>query len=302
MTRDGIIGVEIGLPSPPGYIPIIPKYVICRDGLWSRGPLAFCRVIDNYGPGGVSLAFERSGIDLIYDPLYGALMPYVRTFSVLEYVSPSQALALRALSGTGKLSHIVIAATSIMAGLVGGIDLLGLTGSYAMLAEGEFSDLDFVVYGEEASEAAYTLFSARAKPVDCKEDFGGFKVMGWACSPWRRGLIPGLDRPISWVGVPAGDPGGHCPPLLERAGTGRPGLFEGELTIPGGQPTALLYPPCVKTEEGYYLISYEYNAGGPLYGGGRILVKGLHYEGRNIIVVGSREVPGSLTLVGRYGG
>ncbi|MGC9072076.1 MAG: nucleotidyltransferase domain-containing protein [Acidilobus sp.] len=300
--RSGLIGVEIGLPSQPGYLPIIPKYFVCQEGPWSKGLIKFCRIIQSYGPTGVASSFSRSGLRLIYDPLYGALMPYVSVDGVLDYRSPYETLLGRVLSGDGRLSHVVIKATDLMANLSDGLESLGLTGSFAMGTEEEFSDVDFIVYGEEAAEKAYEGFLARAGPVECKEEFGGLRINGWRCLPWRRGVIEGLGRPVSWVGVPLMGPGAHCGPLIK--GPGLYGLrpFEGKLTVPGSQPTALLYPPCVKTEEGYTLMSYEYNAGGPLYEGGEVKVLGLMAERLKVVIIGSREVPGSLRLLRPYGG
>ncbi len=295
--RDGMMGVEVGLPAPPGYVPIIPKYVPCDRGPWSRRSLRFCRVIERYGPAGVSEAFTRSGLVLTYDPSYGTLMPYVRLEEALEYVSPREALQRRALSGKGSLSHVLSNAISFMGSLVGSFETIGLTGSYAMELEADFSDVDLVVYGGEGARLAYEGFRSRASPVDCRMDFGGLSLVGWPCLPWRRGAVEVVPVPVSWVGAPIGGPAAHCPPLIGGIAAYGLSQAQGVLTVPPGQETSLLYPPCVRTEEGVYIISFEYNVGGPLYEGGEVKVHGLGALRARVILLGSREKPGRLELL-----
>lgn len=295
--RSGLLAVEIGIPAPAGYVPVIPKYVPCNDGVWSRGPLRFCRVIRTYGPTGLEEALARSGLSLTFDPRYGALMPYARLDEALDYVSPREALMRRALSGSGRSTHVLSKAIALLGRLTGRPDELGLTGSYAMGIEAEFSDVDLVVYGGEAATRAYEGFRQVAAPVECRSEFGGLYVIGWPCRPWRRGVTSDVPVPLSWVGVPPEGLASHCPPVVE--GPGIHGLEKGtaSLTIPSGQETALLYPPCVITEEGVYVISFEYNAGGPLYEGGEVKVSGLVASRGRAIVLGSREFPGALELL-----
>jgi len=297
--RSGLLGIEIGLPAPAGLIPLIPKYVICERGLWLRGSIGFCRVISHYGPGGLEEALNRAGLSLAYDGAYGASMPYARGFDVIEYVSPRTALETRVLSGRGELQHVLMRAVTALADKVG-LSSLGLTGSYAMGIEREFSDVDLVVYGGDAAQAAYDLFTSAAVPVSCETEFGGFKLEGWPCVPWRRGLLSDVPTPVSWVGVPP-SLASHCKAFTERGPSpSRLTSFKGVLTVSGSQPEGLLYPPCVRSEEGYVIVSYEYNAGGPLYQGGVLEVTGLLAATEDVIFLGSRELPGSLRLLKPY--
>ena len=295
--RSGLLGVEIGIPAPAGYVPVMPKYVPCDKGAWSRGTVRFCRVIKTYGPTGLSEALVKSGLTLTYDPSYGAAMPYVRASDLLDYKSPREALLHRALSGGGGLGHVLSRAIRFMGSLAGGLDVLGLTGSYAMSIEADFSDVDIVVYGGEAARQAYEGFMAAVTSAECREEFGGVSIRGWPCRPWRRGFVSDVPVPLSWVGVPPGGPASHCPPVLEGPGVDGLTPTRVNLAVPGGQETALLYPPCVRTEEGMYIVSFEYNAGGPLYEGGEVKASGLITYRGHTVILGSREFPGALELL-----
>ena len=303
VLRNWILGVEIGLPSPPGLIPLIPKYVPCRKGPWTSAGASFCRLVSAYGPRGVSEGFERSGIRQAYDPAYGAPMPYVDQEMVLAYASPKDALA-RALRGDSPLSLPLTRVVEAVAREVGGASRVGLTGSVAMGIEQPFSDIDLVVYGGEESERAFELFIRSAAPVSPsgggEQNYGGVVARVAAPAQWRRGIFRDLAGvPVSWVGAPE-DIAGHCGPLRNHRGLGpRKAVVSGVvLTVQPRQEGALLYPPCVKTEEGLHLISYEFNLGAALYLGGVFKVEGLSFG--ESVVLGARELPGSIAKLGDY--
>lgn len=299
ITRGLLFGVEIGLQSPPGLIPIIPKYVPCRLGRWSRPGVRLCRIIESYGPGGVAKAFESSGLKLLYDPAYSSYMPYVPASDILAYVSPREALR-RAMSGGSPLAPELTRAALIISRAVGSADSLGLTGSFAMEIEQEFSDIDFVIYGAEEAVAAFDFFTRSLRGGECKEDFGGVRLKGFGCLVWRRGLLEEVNVPVSWVGVPE-SPASACRPLSEYNHIAPPvRSYVGTLTIEPHQESALLYPPCVSTEEGVALVSFEYNLGGYLYGGGEVSVDGLATSDGRVVFIGTRERPGGLTLSRRF--
>ena len=301
--RDWTLGVEVGLPSPPGVIPVMPKYVPCRGGPWASAGASFCRIISVYGPRGLSESLERLGLRQTYDPAYGAPMPYVSQEQVVAYVSPRGALA-RVLRGGSPLGPSLARVVEAVAREVGGSDLVGLTGSIAMGVEQPFSDIDLVIYGGEGSERAFDLFVRRAEPVAPtrgeEQNYGGVVVRAAFPAQWRRGLLKDLAGvPVSWVGVPM-DVASHCGPLRSRQGLGPhkvpvSGLV---LTVQPGQEGALLYPPCVRAEEGVHLVSYEFNLGAALYLGGVFRVDGISFGGT--LVLGARELPGSLVKLKEY--
>ncbi|WP_048812709.1 hypothetical protein [Acidilobus saccharovorans] len=299
ITRGLLFGVEIGLQSPPGFIPIIPKYVPCDHGKWGRPGAKLCRVIESYGPGGVAKAFEGAGLKLLYDPAYSSYMPYIPMSGVLVYISPKEALR-RALSGGSPLVVELARAAHALSRAVGSADSLGLTGSFAMEIEQSFSDIDFVVYGAYEAAAAFEFFTKSLREGECKEDFGGVRLRGFACLEWRRGLLDGVNVPISWVGVPEG-PASACRPLSEYNHIEPPARsYANVLTIQPYQESALLYPPCVSTEEGVTIVSFEYNLGGYLYMGGEVFVDGLATSDGKVVYVGTRERPGGLTLIRQF--
>ncbi|AMD30374.1 hypothetical protein [Acidilobus sp. 7A] len=300
MTRDLLLGVEIGLPSPYGFIPIIPKYVPCREGQWSRPGARYCRVIESYGPRGVARAISRSELRLTYDPFYLASMPYIRLSDVATYVSPRDALE-KALSGASPLYEDLVKSLNLIARAVGSSEFLGLTGSLAMGIEQAFSDIDIVVYGSQGAQAAFELYVTSSRQVEQQESMGGVYIKGFAALNWRRGLIGDVEVPVSWVGVPEYGVATFCKPLNDYLHIKPPLLnYKGTLSIPPGQEGALLYPPCVTTEEGVTVVSFEYNLGGYLYGGGEVEVEGVASSDSKVVYVGTRERPGGLTLRAKF--
>ncbi len=288
--------MEIGIPAPQGFIPIIPKYVTCASGPWATPGSKFCRVIENYGPTGVSKAINTSQLSQRYDPNYGSNMPYVEYHDVTHYVNPRRALEA-ALRGSSPLQPFISRVAAALSKGLTGLDQLGLTGSAAVGMEQRFSDVDFTVYGNEAAEALYELFTSRARAVECKSEFGGVTVRGYSCTPWRRGFVGDSEVPVSWVGVP-NEVAGHCNVLRRYENLSPPSRdVEVTVTIPPRQPMALLYPPCVASEEGYVVVSYEFNLGGPLYEGGVVRLVGRLLGDGKTVVLGSRERPGMLELL-----
>ncbi|AFZ71065.1 nucleotidyltransferase family protein [Caldisphaera lagunensis DSM 15908] len=288
ITKDLIIGVEIGIQSPEGLIPIIPKYVSCNKSSWKRHTLNFCRILLEYGPSGISDAIKNSKIKMIYDPIYRTQMPYIKQENILIYNNPKSVFKEIFLNSSNGLRYNEESIFNLINEL--DIDNIGITGSYALGMQFEGSDIDLVIYGEKNSELFYDIFKNKAKIIECKNSFGGVIING-PCIPWRRGLYK--NKAYSWTGVPE-NIASHCNALNNYNRIEIPNKVKDlNITIPEGQIGALLYPPCVKDVNGRYVISFEYNAGYLLYMGGNLKISGLSNE--KIIVIGVREYPGKIS-------
>ncbi len=281
---DGWIYQVLSIPSPPGMLVVIPKYEPCKGpSPWRRPGSNYCRVTSSYGPLGVELGISRWG-RARFDPVYSTLMPYLEESEVRECIDPRRGLEEAIARGDYDVVRLLEAleAEGIR------VSQLGLTGSHALgIAHGE-SDVDLVIY--EGHDIVYRLFAARSTgPVDA--NLGGVRVSD-ADFSWRKGVIAGVRA--TWV------PAGHrCPPLrhyhLIPQPTGKARLA---LTVPPGQDPALGYPPCALSEEGVWIVSFEFNLAGILYSGGRLEVDGLISVDGRIVYVGVREYPGSLLASG----
>lgn len=291
-TVDGLVGQVIGIPSPQGLIPVIPKYVSCSGGEWLRPGGRFCRVIPHYGPEGLELGIRGSGLIERFDPQYGSPMPYVSEYSVLLRTPPREALA-RVLRGpAGPLHEKAVLVAELLGSCGISLGDLGLTGSVAAGIQREgVSDLDFVVYGSPAAVSMAECFSsiAGAGAGGFRGEFGGVTVDPPVNTSWRKGIVGG--QRVTWVGVRTGP--GECPPLSSYEKLSPPlEPVEARLRVPEGQGGALTYPPCVESSEGVYLISYEYNLAAVLYKGGRLEVSGTISADGRAIYVGLRARPG----------
>ncbi len=267
LTRDALYQ-EIGIPRPPGLIPVIPKYRICRDSPWRLRGSSLCRIIASYGPQGLSRAIERLGARQYVDPLYGAPIPYIHDHDVVERVDPLTALERVASKPRGRISQIAVKLAYTFRGW-----RIGLTGTTAVAAENdEISDIDMIIVTWRPS-GFLEEFTSTVKPYTRNPALS-----------WRRGYYNGVHT--SWVAVPP-DPAGHCPPLSNYWSIDTPHkLVSIEVRVDPGQEEALLYPPCVQAGD-IYVISYEYNDGIILYRGGRIRVRGV--AGEYTVYTGVRE-------------
>ncbi|GAB6148345.1 nucleotidyltransferase domain-containing protein [Stetteria hydrogenophila] len=298
-TRDGGILQAIGLPAPAGYLAVIPKYAPCRGERtpWARPSGRYCRVVREYGPRGLEDALARypgpGGVRLLYDGSYAAPMPYVSLEQAAWIVDPREALLRVASSGEGSAAE---AAYTVLRGSGVGLGGAGLTGSYAAgIASPTVSDVDFVVYGPEAALRMYEFYSRELQPVEApRASFGGVTVHPPQGVGWRRAAVDGISS--SWVGVPH-RPAGHCEPLRRYPNTDPPSgrRVRVEVRVEGGDPAALLYPPCVEAE-GYYIVSFEYNLAGLLFEGGRLEVEGVASAGGTVVYLGLRENPGRVVV------
>lgn len=304
-VKGGAILQAIGIPTPDGFIAAIPKYVPCSDERtpWRRPSGRYCRVIREYGPLGVKDAWARyrstwhssRGEDyLLYDGVYDAPMPYISLDDVIEVIEPRSALRTAISSG---ISFVAEVADIVFRG--SGVNLMdaGLTGSYAAgIASPSISDVDFVVYGIEAALKMYEFYTSTAKPVEGpRSSFGGVKVYPPQETGWRRAFLGSI--PSSWVGVPL-RPADHCPPIRKYPNIDPPsGRFvKVKLKIDGGDPSALLYPPCVESRN-YYIVSFEYNVANMLFQGGWMEVEAVKSLNENILYIGLRENPGKLVRI-----
>ena len=268
ITSSGGVYQEIGIPRPPGLIPVIPKYRICRRSPWRRPGASLCRVIKTYGPKGLAEAIDTIGARQYHDPLYGASMPYIREANVIARIGPIEALEMVVRKPRGRVSQAAVELAYAFKGWT-----LGLTGTTAIGAENnEISDVDLIVATQRPSRFLHE-FTATVKPYTRDPSLS-----------WRRGYYDGVH--VSWVAAPR-EPAIHCPPLASywRIDTPRRRV-EAWVTVEPGQEGALLYPPCVEAGD-VYIVSYEYNHGYRLYRGGRIKVRGI--AGSSTIYIGVRE-------------
>jgi len=291
LTRGGLLGLVIGIPRPPQLIPIIPKYILCRESPWSRAGSSFCRVLEAYGPHGVSKAILRASVRELYDPLYGHTTPYVSVYDALDIVTPREALWRVVAGPRNRLHYTLLDLLQLLEARGVSVENVGVTGSLAAGIENlEISDIDLVVYGVEASESMYKIFveeiGLRGPPIP---SFGGLRVEPGVSIGWRRGLFKGLI--VGWVGLPG--VGELCEPLREYFKVRAPAKpVSLTLEIPKGQPQALTYPPCVRSRDGVYIVSFEYNVGALLYRGGEIRVEGLASWDGGVVYIATREKPG----------
>ena len=286
-TVDGVVGQVQGVPSPPGLIAYLPKYVLCSGGSpWRGRGYSLCREIPHYGPRGLASVMRRLGARWRRDPLYGVEMPYASLYEVARLIRPREALEAFASRAPGG-SRPVEALYTVVRGACVSLGDLGLTGSYAMGIFHSSSDLDLIAY-DRGSQRLYDYFSGLRRGPS-REYLGGVVLEPYVDISWRRARLHGIS--VTWTGVPRV---WHCPPLESYYSIPTPNrVFRGSLRVEPGQLGALLYPPCVEAG-GYWVVSFEYNVGGALYEGGRIYVEGL--LGGSVVYLGAREYPGRVRL------
>jgi predicted nucleotidyltransferase len=286
ITKSLVVGVEIGIPSPEGYIPVIPKYVSCKNSAWKKGTISFCRILSEYGPNGILNAMRESGMKLTYDPIYRAHMVYISLDDIIEYNNPKKLFEKYIFHEYKNIDPIVY---RILEEILDDIDIkyVGLTGSYSLGMQNNFSDIDIVIYKEKNAENILKSFLSKTQIIECKNNFGGVLVEG-PCLSWRRGRI--FNKELSWTGIPS-EISGNCPLLRDYRKIRIPTYINTiTIKVDEGQPSALVYPPCVKDENGRYIVSFEYNTAYLLYTGGNLIVSGLYNGGS--LFIGTREYPG----------
>ncbi len=291
-TVNGIIGQVQGIPSPPGYITYLPKYRLCDLATpWRGHGYSLCREIPHYGPLGLASAMRRLKGGWRIDPLYGIVMPYASEYEIMKIIDPRT--AVKRLVSEGSIDPRPLETLYTIRREAGvGLDDLGVTGSYAIGIIHPGSDLDIIVYDDSALRLYEYFLSIREGPS--REYLGGVVLEPYVDLSWRRARLGGLS--VTWTGVPQY---WHCPPLENYFAITPPlGIIEKVLYIEPYQIGALLYPPCVRAGD-YWLVSYEYNLGGPLYEGGVVKVRAI--SGGDTIFIGTREYPGRIRLSGREG-
>jgi len=290
IAADSTIYQVMGLPTPPGFTAVIPKYSPCRGpSPWTapHGPL--CRIVRAYGPLGVEAGLGAWGRSLRWDPLYRAPMPYILSSDITLCLEPRRALEHALASG----EQAVTAVLEVLEAQGVRTTWLGLTGSRALGIAHQDSDVDLVVY--ERHERVYEAFKAIARtPASAR--LGGIIVEPAVDASWRKTVIAGYS--VTWT--PANN---LCPPLREYYSIDPPHAPTiAEVRVPPRQETALGYPPCAAATDGTWIVSFEYNLAGPLYEGGLFRVSGTVSERGRIIYLGLRERPGQLLRLARDGG
>lgn len=279
---DATIVQVLGLPSPPGLIPVIPKYRPCAGpSPWSGRSGVYCRVTRKYGPLGVEEGIEASGLRVTWDPMYRAYMPYVRDYDVSICLEPQAALEKAVARGEPSVTLVVDELRSM------GISIrcLGLTGSRALGIAHSGSDVDLVVY--ECRERMYEVFKEMSSNWG-EPELGGLVIKPSIDASWRRARIKGVN--VTWV--PSQN---LCPPLSSYWSIQPPNSKRRLLLhVEPGQPWSLGYPPCALSREGLWIVSYEYNLADILFRGGTMRIDGLVSVNDRIVYLGLREEPGSL--------
>ncbi|MCE4600096.1 MAG: nucleotidyltransferase domain-containing protein [Desulfurococcales archaeon] len=286
VTRDGLVGQVVGVPTPPGYLAIIPKYVECKGpSPWSYKDRMLCRIIPSYGPEGLARVMEALPGRWRRDPLYGTLMPYVADDEVLLFIHPRDALARLIASTPVESAGVVEAVYEIVEESGVSAGELGLTGSHALGAPHSGSDIDLVVYGVEGVVKVYDYFRGIRRGPS-REVLEGLEVHPTLDISWRRSRVGGFR--VTWVGAPIY---WHCPPLSHYYRVEGPShRYSIRACVEPGQTRALLYPPCVEAGD-YWIVSYEYNLGGLFYEGGCFELRTMG-TGDGVLYLGIREYPG----------
>ncbi len=272
----------LGIPAPPGLVPVIPKYRPCRGpSPWRGVSGAYCRITRKYGPLGVEAGIGASGLRERWDPLYGAPMPYVEDAEVSVCVEPRRALLHAIAAGEPVVTRVVDYLRSRGVSTT----CLGLTGSRALGIAHEESDVDLVVYDcvEEVFELFESLSSDWGRP-----ELGGVRAHPLTSASWRRARIENINT--TWV--PARN---LCPPLSSYWRIEPPdSKTRLILEVEPRQPWSLGYPACAVSKSGVWIVSYEYNLAGILYRGGVMEVEGVASRDGKIVYLGLREEPGTL--------
>ncbi len=303
ITRNLVVGQALGLPTVEGYCIFMPKYVECEDEStpWRLNKIKLCRIIRGYGPRGVQEAVRKSGIDKIYEPRYGGMVPVVSFNDIIRRISPREAAKILLQSSINYDPSIPLILSEMLRKLEISTSSIGITGSYAGGYNHQNSDIDIIIYGEENILKIYNKFrelygvSEHPRFVFQKKLLGGVTVYPKVLLSWRRGIVRccGLERHVTWVGVDN---------LLSEK------LFrqirycipnskvKRRLIIEPGQIQALSYPPWVYADNGTLIVSYEYNVGELLFKGGVIEVEGLASMDCNVLFLGLTEEPGSIKI------
>ena len=295
LTREGVWGQAIGIPTPPGVVAYIPKYVDCRkQSPWKYLSWRLCRVIPSYGPKGLENVMESLGLNWREDPLYGARMPYVLLDDIVLFIHPREALLHLISNPRAGFEPAIEVINEVVRKTRGSVEELGITGSYAMGTPHSKSDLDLIVYGEAAVVKMYDYFKRESKGPS-REDLGGITTYPTVDLSWRRRSLNGFN--VTWTGVPIS---WHCPPLRDYYMIQPPErLVKVRVWVDPEQTGALLYPPCVNAGE-YWIVSYEYNLGGMFYEGGAFELSAMSSHD-NVLYVGLREYPGLVRRLGSSG-
>ncbi len=276
--RSGILGEVLALPSPPGFVAVLPKYKVCGEGPWRLGSARLCRLLASYTPEELGEAFRH--IRLVHDPLYSAEMPYASALDVVRSISPLEACR-RLIEGAGPEWAIEVLGEVFPRLEVSPCEEVGVAGSLAGGYYHTSSDVDLVAYPRPGKAGLiYESMSKLGEPEMTVIAYRGV-FEAEARVSWRRRLVKG--RRVTIVMAPV-EPGAHCPPLRSYSWMEHvKGRVRAVVNVEGGQESALLYPPCVRSEDGRYIISYEYNLAGDLYEGGVFEVEGL-YSGRAVLL------------------
>lgn len=284
----------LGLPTPPSTVLVIPKYEPCSRGPWKLAGLKYCRVIKRYDAVELRRAAGRVGLRLFLDPQYSASMPLIERQDVLLICDPGDSLGAIIRAPSSNLEALVVDVIRRLEDIGVSVESLGVTGTLAMGMELEgISDIDLVVYGAKTAKTLVEGF----RLIGGREVLGGtewVKLKPPASLGWRRRILAGVQ--VSWIGAPE-NVGEHCKPLRGWRLLSPPTRVETRtLTVPSEQEGALLYPPCVETAEGLYVVSYEYNAALHLYMGGKMMIRGL--ASNDTIYLGTLEEPGFIEVLG----
>ncbi len=263
---------------------------MCKEGLWGRPGSRYCRVLREYGPKGVReplRSLNSYGYILRFDPMYNASVPLIREEDMVLYITPRDALAR--LVGRDYYQTLQSVLQDILLDLRGigiPLDHVGVTGSLAAgIASEGVSDVDLVVYGSDNAVTLLNHFGKIVTPLEeVRDDVGGFRAKRLYVG-WRRGFREGVG--VSWVGIPKG--GYEVCKVINSYWRLQPttGCIKTTVEIEPGQPSALIYPPCVRAGR-FYIVSFEYNVALMMYKGGLFKIRG-ELAGDEVIYVATES-------------
>ncbi|MCE4604589.1 MAG: nucleotidyltransferase domain-containing protein [Aeropyrum sp.] len=269
-------------------IPAIPKYEICsKPSPWARAGVRYCRILARYTPEDLEESLKASGLPRRKDGIYNTIMPYVPRGDIVEYRSPKAALDEILQAGRPYWAVGPIARTLKSVGK-GDPEAVGVTGSIAGGYYGAHSDIDIVVYSPNYPELVVRkLLETGETDVAIARYSGVFE--GSYPIGWRRRVVEGKRVTVT---LAPSRPGSHCEPLKNywRVPTPEKSIYMREAIIPSGQESALLYPPCFRTSDGVWIVSFEYNVSYLAFEGGPFKLMGVADGSGTTIYLAVRSV------------
>ncbi len=314
VDRDLNIYVVFGSKHPFGSVFSYIKYRACPGcggtSFWYFRGVPLVRVVERYSVGDVLRA--SSVQDRVYDPVYGAEVPYLRYSRIYMHLAPEarareildrpaddlEALASEAIMDLKSSSGVPLSSIGVGGSILGGFHNVG------------FSDIDLVVYGCDNASRVYGSIESFAEPlrggdlerwVRNQASLHGVSVdlARMMYAPYRRSLYRGRALTV----VFPEDPSRYGDRYIRSLGS----CCMARLEVPPSQCGALQYPGLAWVEgsvipsrgcrfagvEVGCVIIYEGAFSPLIYRGGSMILRGLlvglYPDGVYCLVVGARE-------------